>query len=111
MAFATTESFCFDISAGPSSLKLLIGNYTNTGGSTGGTIIPGTPSSGSAASGSTGIRKMVGSGWFTSTSTSPSDVKSVKSYDSATYDRDILTITTAADQTGEYFILGQDAGA
>jgi hypothetical protein len=107
MAFATTETYCFDISAGTTSLKLLIGTFTNTSGSTGGVISPGTPSSGSAVTGSSGIKQILFN-FYESTSSSPSAIQSVVAYDS-TDDRDELTITTAANQTGRYAILGIDS--
>lgn len=108
MAFATTETTCTPITAGGTELLLLVGTYASSAGDTGGVITPGTPSSGNAADNSSYIRKITGS-LFNATSASPGAVREVTSYD-ATGDRDIVTITTSANQTGQYFILGFNAG-
>ena len=109
MAFATTELESFVETSGATAKRILIGTYASSGGSTGGVISPGTPSSGSAASGSTNIRK-ISFVTYTNTSATPSAIQSVVAY-SATTDRDEVTITTAANQTGKYRIEGDDMGA
>lgn len=110
MAFATNELQFVDLSGFTPNLSLLVGRYTSDGGSTGGVITPGTPSAGSAAGNSVGMRNIIGNGYFTTETASGNSIKSVKSY-SAGSDRDILTITTPANDVGIYFILGYQNGA
>lgn len=109
MAFANTETFVFDINARTSSIKRLQGRVTLTGGSTTGTIVPGTPTSGSAQSGSSGLRTITGF-WFTSVSATPSEVQGVVSYN-ATTDRYELAVTAAANQVFDFYIEGFDVAA
>lgn len=109
MAFANTEDFIFDIDARNSSIKRLQGRVTLTGGSTTGTIVPGSPTSGSAAAGSAGLRTITGF-WFASISAAPSEIQGVVAYNSTT-DRYELTITAGADQVFDYYIEGFDVAA
>lgn len=107
MAFNTQELQEIDLSGFTPNLSLLVGRYTNDGGSVGGVITPGTPSVGAAAGNSGGIRQIVGNGIFTSETATPSAIRSVKS---GTV-RDVLTITTAANDVGIYYVLGYQNGA
>jgi len=109
MAFTNTETACFDVSMGATSQKILYGVGTSAGGSTGGVVSPGTPTSGTAFSGSTNIRKIL----FVETqssSASPSEPQIVVAYNAAT-DRDEVTFTTAANQVFTFKITGLDSGA
>lgn len=103
MAFSVTETGFYNLSVGNSGLCILTGTYTNTAASTGGQIKPG--ANATNVSGSAGIRKII-SVSYTSTSATPSEVQSVKTFDT-TQSGEILTITTAANQTGEFTIIGQ----
>lgn len=109
MAFITTESKFILVSGPAEGLGLLVGTYTNTQGSTGGVIVPGTPTTGAAAEGSVGLRKIIGNGWYAGGVTGVDDISAVVSYDT-TFDRDIITLGTAADADGTYYILGTTVG-
>jgi len=106
MAFTTTETRLDLVAGGTSGKCYLFGTYTNTGGSTGGEIKPGNNTTN--VSGSAGLKKIIAE-WYSSSSATPSEVRSVKAFD-ATQGGDKLTITTAADQTGEFIIYGEYAG-
>lgn len=114
MAFNTTESVIFEVTAGAESLLLLVGTYVNTGGSVGGVIEPGFPTVGPAANNlsvqSSYMREIVGNGWFTSFDTpGASELNSLKSFNN-TNQGDQLTITSGANESGFYYILGKNAG-
>lgn len=109
MAFKTYEDALIDNIGGSINLSLLIGRYENTGGSTGGQIIPGSPTEGVPVNGSDGLLNIQGNGYFTPSSGAGNAVSSVVSYSSGE-DRDIATITTAADQDGVYYLLCYQSG-
>lgn len=106
MAFTVTETKLILPPAGTAGMAILYGTYTNTGGSTGGDIKPGNDTTN--VSGSAGLRKI----FFvdiTSSSATPSEPRIVTSFNS-TQGGDIVTITTAADQTGGFRIEGEYVG-
>lgn len=111
MAFNTRELTFVDLSGFTPNLSLLIGRYTNTGGSTGGDIIPGNPSTGDAAGNSVGMRTIVGNGWYTSEALpTTSSFGAITNYDTS-FDRNVVTLTTTADDVGIYYVLGYQNGA
>lgn len=118
MSFVTTQEDVTYLS-GPGGLTLVSGTYLSAGGGTGGIVIPGyTNASGTLTAitpDAPGLN--VGAGcrnihayWFTPTSNDATAPGAAKSYDSTTYDRDIITMVTTADTGGRYFMLCSDVG-
>lgn len=119
MAFVTTETNVIALAGGPRPLVLVSGTYTNTAAGTGGIIMPGyTNSSGTftaityatGAQSASGARRVISS-WLQTTTEDATTPKTATAYESTSYDRDQVTITTVANGTGNYYILAEDAGA
>lgn len=113
MAFVTTESSALQIQ-GPKPMLLVFGTYTSSASGTGGVIQAGyTNSSGTltavSGSASTGGRKILAC-LPSPTTEDVTTTKAVISYDT-TNDRDQATLTTAANGTGNYVLICDDAGA
>lgn len=114
MAFATTETSVTILSGFTPNFMLIIGTYVSSSSGTGGVISPGyTNASGSltAISGAASIggRDIVGF-WTQPATEDVTCTKAVTAYSSTT-DADQVTLTTATDGTGVYFILALNNGA
>lgn len=114
MAWATTETSVQILSGFTPNIVLISGTYASSGGSTGGIISPGytaadavlTAISGAASIGARDIFAV----WTQPSTEDVTTTKAVTAYSSTT-DADQVTLTTAANGTGAYYILGYNNGA
>lgn len=115
MAWATTETGVQVLSGFTPNLVLIEGTYASSGGATGGIISPGYTAADavltaiSPATGSIGARDIIAC-WTQPATEDVTTTKAVTAYNSTT-DADQVTLTTAANGTGAYFILGLNNGA
>ena len=114
MAFVTAETNVFNLGGSPKPIMLVTGTYTNSAGGTGGIIAAGyTNSSGTltAISNAASIGGRVILGLVLSPNAADATAPGyAKSYNT-TLDADVATIVTAADSTGVYYLVCNDAGA
>ena len=107
MAFVVIETKLELNPAGTAGKAILFGTFVSNGGSTGGQIKPGANTTNVA--GSAGLKKI----YFpdiVSSSATPSEPQVAVSFNS-TQGGDIVTITTAANQTGFFRLEGEYTGA
>lgn len=106
MAATTTETVFIRGGGSTPALCKLYGTFVTAGGTSSGTIKPG--SNDTNVTGSASMRKILA--WGLSNYANSNAVKVVKSYD-ATQDGDILTITCTANDTFDFWVEGVDNGA
>lgn len=99
MAFAFSISDRIDLSSDGLGRRLVIGSCTNGAGDSGGVI----------QDAANGLRRILYFGFSCYSGEQAPQV--VKSYDHATYDGDILTITTQLGADYNFWIVGENAGA
>lgn len=115
MAWATTETNTVILSGFTPNLVLVMGTYASSGGSTGGIISPGYTAADavltavSPATGSIGGRDIIGC-WLQPTTEDVTCPKTAVAY-ATTPDADQVTVTSAANGTGNYYILAINNGA
>ena len=114
MAWATTETGTQVLSGFTPNLILIEGTYASSGGSTGGIISPGYTAADAAltaiaGAASIGARDIIAV-WTQPSTEDVTTTKAVVAY-APTPDADQVTLTTAANGTGAYYILAINNGA
>lgn len=102
MAFSFSVTNSIPLGGSEVGLLLITGTCTNTAGSTGGVL-------GFAAQGMVEILEGA-YGFNNVTGAASPEIRVVKSYDGTTYESDILTITTTADDDFTFWVMGKNAG-
>lgn len=110
MASSVTETKYVDEAGASGGRVKLYGSATTSGGGTSFVIQPGhnTVNISGSSGASTGLRKMYG--WSITNNANSNAFKAVKTFD-ATNQADILTITCTANDTFDWMVDGECAGA